>query len=277
MKKTDFKGKFLTACAALFTVGAAVIRCIQLFYYTDLSTGYVVSGGKNLISELYLIIAVAVLLFAGVSFIFFNKKTSEFDFTPGKGMFLLSLLCAAGMFYDFIYQCVSCYDYISKTSYIAVNRVIPMVLCIISALICCAYFAILSQCSRSSRFEFGRLKILCFAPFLWVFCNVLVGLTAYGDALYDVDSALKNFCLVFGLLFFFFYAAQREKSFSRMGALAFFGYTYGALCFVLVFPRIVSLIAGVSLTAPEYSSPAFLFTGAFAFVAAINISFKKKV
>lgn len=74
MKKTDFKGKFLTACAALFTVGAAVIRCIQLFYYTDLSTGYVVSGGKNLISELYLIIAVAVLLFAGVSFIFFNKK-----------------------------------------------------------------------------------------------------------------------------------------------------------------------------------------------------------
>ena len=91
-----------------------VIRCIQLFYYTDLSTGYVVSGGKNLISELYLIIAVAVLLFAGVSFIFFNKKTSEFDFTPGKGMFLLSLLCAAGMFYDFIYQCVSCYDYISK-------------------------------------------------------------------------------------------------------------------------------------------------------------------
>ena len=106
---------------------------------------------------------------------------------------------------------------------------------------------------------------------------MLVGLTAYGDALYDVDSALKNFCLVFGLLFFFFYAAQREKTFSRMGALAFFGYTYGALCFVLVVPRIVSLIAGVSLTAPEYSSPAFLFTGAFAFVAAVNISFKKKV
>lgn len=154
---------------------------------------------------------------------FFNKKTSEFDFTPGKGMFLLSLLCAAGMFYDFIYQCVSCYDYISKTSYIAVNRVIPMVLCIISALICCAYFAILSQCSRSSRFEFGRLKILCFAPFLWVFCNVLVGLTAYGDALYDVDSALKNFCLVFGLLFFFFYAAQREKLSAEWGLLRFSG------------------------------------------------------
>lgn len=277
MKKTNFKSKVLTACAALTTVGAAVIRCIQLFYYTDSSTGYVLSGGKNLITDLYINIAVAAVLYAGVSFIFFNKKTSDFDFAPGKGMFLLSLLCTAGLFYDFIFQCVSLYNYISKTSYIAPNRVVPMIFCIISALISCAYFAILSQCSRSSRFEFGRLRILCFAPFFWVFCNVLVSLTSYGDALYDVDSALKNFCLVFGLLFFFFFAAQREKTFSRMGALVFFGYTYGALCFVLVFPRIIGLVAGAELNAPEYASPAFLFTGIFAFAAAFNISFKKKV
>ncbi len=277
MKKTNFKSKLLTACAALTTVGAVVIRCIQLFYYTDLSTGYVLSDAKNLITDLYINIVVSVLLFAVTSFAFFNKKTSEVDFVEGKGMFFMSLLCTAGMFYDFIFQCVSCYNYISKTAYIAVNRIIPMILCVVSALICCAYFAILSQSSRTSRFEFGRLKILCFAPFLWVFCNVLVSLTEYGDALYDVDSALKNFCLVFGLLFFFLFAAQSEKTFSRMGTLVFFGYTYGALCVVLVLPRIVSLIAGISMPVPEYSSPAFLFTGLFAFAVAFDISFKKKV
>lgn len=267
----------MTACAVLITACAAIVRCIQLFYYTDSSTGYVLSSGKKSITELYISIVVAAVLFAGVSFIYFNKKTSDFDFAPGKGMFLLSVLCSAGLFYDFIFQCVSLYNYIEKTSYIAPNRVIPMALCILFALISCAYFAILSQCSRSSRFEFGRLRILCFAPFFWVLSNALVSLTSYGDALYDVDSALKNFCIVFGLLFFFFFAAQREKTFSRMGAFVFFGYTYGALCFVLAFPRLIALVSGVGVNVPHYASPAFLFTGIFAFAAAFNISFKKKV
>lgn len=276
MKKTGFKSIVALICAALVSVGAAVVRCIQLFYYTDMSTGIVLSSGRDLIADLYICIGVSIFLFAFASFAFFNKSTSEFDFVPGRGMFLASLLSAAGMFYDFIYQCVNCYNYIAKTAYPALNRIIPMIACAVFALLSCAYFAVLCQCSRSSRFEFSRLWLLRLTPLFWAFCNALLGLTEYGDVIYDVDSALRYLAVIFGLVFFFLLSASREKASKHLGPLVFFGYSYGALCFMLSFPRMVAFIAGEGLPAADYSAPTFLFTGIFAFAAALEISFKKK-
>lgn len=276
MKRSGFINAVITVCAALVAFAAAVLRCIQLFYYTDTATGYVVADGKDLIVDLYVCAAASVLLFGLVSFLSFHKSAAEYDLAPGKGMFWFSLLCAAGMFYDFIYQCVRCYLYLSKTAFPAANRIAPMIFCAVFALVGCAYFAVLCQCSHSRRFEFGRLLLLRLAPLFWVLFNILVGLTDYGNVLYDVDSALKYLALIFGLLFFFLLFASREKQFRRLGALVFFGYSYGSLCFVLAFPRIVAFVAGRALILPNFSAPAFLFTGIFAFAAAVQISFKKK-
>ncbi len=266
----------VTVCAAVVSAGAAVIRCVQLFYYTDSSTGYVNGSGKKLIIELYIFIAAGILLFAFSAFPFHGKNTDKSEINPGKGMFLLSLLCAAGMFYDFIYQCVRCYLYVDQTSYPAANRIVPMVLCAVFALVSCAYFAVLCQCSRTRRFEFGRLWFLRLAPFFWAFCNVLVGMTDYGNVIYDVDSALKYLALIFGLLFFFSLFASREEKFSRVGSLVFFGCSYGALCFVLAFPRIIAFAAGAGLPAPDFSAPAFLFTGIFAFAVSCRFFLKRR-
>lgn len=276
MKRSGFKSALVTICAALVSFGAVVIRCVQLFYYTDTATGYVLSGGKDLIVDLYICTGAGILLFGLVSFISFNKNTADYDLSPGRGMFWFSLLSAAGIFYDFIYQCVRCYMYVSKTAYPAANRIVPMILCAVFALVSCAYFAVLCQCSRSRRFEFGRLWLLRLAPLFWAFFNILVGLTDYGNVVYDVDSALKYLALIFGLLFFFSLFASREKQFRRLGSLVFFGYSYGSLSFILAFPRIVAFIAGRELLSPNFSAPAFLFTGIFAFAAAVQISFKKK-
>ncbi len=262
-------------CAACISVGAAVIRCVLLFYYTDPQTGYVTGSGKELIFDLYVCLAVSIVLFALAAWI--GRADAGEELVPGRGMFLLSLFSAAGMFYDFIYQCVNCYLYVSKTSFPAANRIVPMALCAVFALLSCAYFAVLCQCSRSSRFEFGRLWLLRLAPLCWTFCNVLVGLTEYGNIVFDVDSALKYLSLIFGMVFFFLLFASRESQFKRMGVLAFFGYSYGVLSFVLSLPRTITFIGGAGLAFPDFSAPAFLFTGVFAFAAALRISFKKKV
>ena len=52
MKKTGIQSIVLTLCAACISVGAAVIRCVQLFYYTDPQTGYVTGSGKELIARM---------------------------------------------------------------------------------------------------------------------------------------------------------------------------------------------------------------------------------
>ena len=277
MKKTNSKSAFLIVCASLVSLAAVIIKCVQLLYYTDVSSGYIINSGKNLIISFYICIGTGFLLFAGASFAFFDKSADDCGFSPGRGMFLPCVLCAAGMFFDFIYQCVGCYEYISKNSYPAANRYVPMIACAVFALLSCVYFIVLSQSSRSNRFDFGKLTLLRLMPFFWVLCNALLGLTEYGDMYYGAESTLKYIALIFGLVFFFLLAAEKEKTYRRLGALVFFGYSYGALCFALSVPRIISFLAGAELPAAEFSAPTFLFTGIFSFAAALNISFKKKV
>lgn len=200
--------------AAFAVLAGAVIRCILL-------SGAVPAAESNDLSLcFYICFAAGILLFAASSFMLFSGKTDTVGPSLESGMFLPCILGAAGVFCDFIYQCLSCYDYVSRTAYPAANRIVPMIACAVFALLSCAYFIVLSICSRSRSFDLGRLRLLCFTPLLWAFCHVLLGLTEYESAYNDTESALKYITLIFGLLFFFLLAAQKEDA-KANGSLAF--------------------------------------------------------
>lgn len=270
MKSIFSKERFVTVLAAFAVLAGAVIRCILL-------SGAVPAAESNDLSLcFYICFAASVLLFAASSFMLFSGKTDTVGPSPESGMFLPCISGAAGVFCDFIYQCLSCYDYVSRTAYPAANRIVPMIACAVFALLGCAYFIVLSICSRSRSFDLGRLRLLCFAPFLWALCHVLLGLTEYESAYNDTESALKYITLIFGLLFFFLLAAQKEDV-KANGSLAFFGFAYSAVCFVSAVPRIIAYAFGAQLPQAGYFSVSFLLVGVFAFAAAAEISFKKKV
>lgn len=275
MTHGSLKRGIALAAAVIVSLGAAVLRCLQLILYTDTETGYITLNGEHTITDFYIFAFVAVALYGIYAF---GKKRSDGEevFAPGRLFLVFSALSCAGMFYDFIHQCLNCYNYSVQTEYPAANRLAMMIACAVFALLSCVYFAVMCESFRSSRFDYGRLWLLRLAPVFWFMCNLLLGLTDYGDVFYDLDTVLKNFTVIAGLMFFFFLAGISENEVTRPRALAFSGFCYGSFSFILAFPRIVVFIAGTGLKAADYSFITFLFSGMFAFALSLKISAQKK-
>lgn len=275
MTNDGFRRGILLALAMIVSVGSAVFRCVQLILYTDTATGYITLGGENTVAVFYVSLTAAALLYGLYSF---SKKRSECPeyFMPGKSVLWFSALSCIGMFYDFIHQCLNCYYYMSQTAHPAANRLATMIACTVFALFSCVYYAVMCEAFRSSSFDYGRLWPLRFAPVMWFLCNLLLGLTEHSDVFYDVDSVLKYFTVIAGLLFFLFLSGISENDLRRQRSLAFSGFCYGAFSFILSFPRLIALAAGTGLNAADYSEVTFLFTGMFAFALSFEISAQKR-
>lgn len=273
LPKINNKIALFLAFSASFA--ATVIRCVQVFLFTDNETGFIIKGAESSMLAFFILAALSVI-FSGA--VFFKKELqwNPIEKKSSKSLFASGILCSIFMFYDFVHQCVNCYSYASKTSYIAVNYFVPMLISGLFALLSSVYFIILAVSFKTKQYDFSQLRLFHIVPFGWALFGLFVSLTEYNDKLYAEETFLKYIVLIFALLFFFSLMSVVEKGNKMLNMLAFFGLAYCCLAIPIAVPRIIAFAFGNLLPAAAFSVPTFLFTGIFSITVSMNILYQKK-
>lgn len=254
---------------------AAVLRCVQLFLFTDISTGFVLKEASFTAGAVYILCVSAVVLCG----IFFHKKLTPadpFSKKESKPLFYICIITGAAMFYDFIHQCVNCFNYASRTTYFELNYFVPMLLTGIAAILCTFYFIIMGVSFVTDKYDFKQLVYFHLALAVWFISGFFIKFTSYDDGYLAVENNLRYAVLLFGIMFSIALIRGIDGVPAKPRTLCFAGLAYAALSFILAAPRIIAFIGGAELNKAEFSSVSYLFTGIFAAVLTIEALKKDK-
>lgn len=242
---------------------AAALRCVQLFSQTDTKTGFVIKEAYLSAGAVYILCIVA----AAVCGIFFHKKLAAVDpFSKNKSkpLFYICILTGAAMFYDFVHQCVNCYDYASRTAHFELNRFAPMLITGVTAILCTFYFIIMGISFLTDKYDFRRFVRFHLVLAIRFIAELLTYLTRYDDGFLAVENNLRCAVLIFGILFSIALIRNIDGSPAAPRALCFAGLSYAALSFILAVPRGIALICQAELNKVDFSAVSYLFIGLFA-------------
>ncbi|MDE5995436.1 MAG: hypothetical protein K2G56_00790, partial [Eubacterium sp.] len=240
-----------SAFVGAFLLFGAVLRCIQLFVMTDASTGFINRNRAGTII-LFFVSCLAFILFIPV---LLKNKALKNPFAQSKSRLLFFASAAAGiaMFYDFVFKCVNCYKYIAEVSAIRLNYFIPLCLSALSALLCALYFIMIGVSFKTDSYDFKSFKYYHMVPVFWNLFVLFSLLTDYNDGIYAEEKILHYIVLIFGMLFFIKLIGSMNADYKRLKSLCFFGFTYGALCFILSVPRMIAFVFGAELYGADFS------------------------
>ena len=259
--------------AVVLSSAAVIVRCLQFFWHTDLSTGHLKSSGTALsfviTALLACTIALSFTLCAGDGVSAISPKSNSF----ARGFMFLS---AAALFYDFVRQCVNIYGYFTKNSYVKWNFIIPLAIFGVLALFSALYFFVLGLFSNNSGYDFSRISLLHYLPLFWAVFGLLTSLTVLEDLRDIQQSVYKTAALIFATLFFAVYAASFSKPALNKRALPGFGFAYSFVAAVYSFPELMALALGEYNFNTVYFAGTFLLTGAFAFSLSRDMILEKQ-
>lgn len=254
---------------------AAALRCVQLVLYTDASTGFVNREASATAAAVYILCALPAAL-CGV---FFNRKVAlanPFGKKGSRPLFYICVLTGAAMFYDFVHQCVNCFNYASRTASFEANLFLPMLLAGVAALLCTLYFIVMGISFVTDKYDFKRLTYFHLALAAWFVFGFFTRLTAYDDGFLAVENNLRFAVLLFGLFFSIALIRCIDVGAAKIRTLCFTGLSYAAFSFILSVPRMIAFICGAELNKADFSSIAYLFTGIFAAAVTIKAFTKNK-
>ena len=254
---------------------AAALRCVQLFSLTDASTGFIIKDASGTAGAVYIL----CILAAALCGIFFDKKLTvadPFGKKENRPLFYVCLLAGAAMFFDFVHQCVNCFSYASRTTYLELNYLIPILLTGITAIFCTFYFIIMGISFVTDKYDFRQLMYFHLALAVWFVLGLLTNLTRYDDSYLAVENNLRYAVLFFGIFFSLVLIRCIDGSSAKVRMLCFTGLSYAALSFILSVPRIIAFVAGAELYKADFSSVSYLCTGIFAAVISIEALKKQK-
>lgn len=254
----------------MLTLSAVVLRIIQLSSYTNTQTGYIFHSAKNSIIAFYIICAAIVVLCSVISY-----KTpctaNPFDIKKGSKMAKICYLAGASLFYDFVHQCLNCYEYISKNSVLQFNYIIPLIFLAVSALACTYYFYILGSYFNTQKYDFMQLKYFHLMPAAWIFFRLLICFNMYSNNLYAVDVFFQYLILIFGIIFYILIVNFITSSSFRLQNLAFVGMVYSIFSLIISVPRLAVCLFGIKTASVTFSSVTYMLTGVFALAVSVNI------
>lgn len=242
---------------------AAALRCLQLFSQTDIKTGFLIKEASLSAGAVYILCVVA----AACCGIFFNKRLTAIDpFTNNKSkrLFYVCVLTGAAMFYDFVHQCVNCYDYASRNAHLELNRFVPMFITGITAILCTFYFIIMGISFVTDKYDFRRFIRFHLVLAIRFIAELLTCLTRYDDGFLAVENNLRCAVLIFGIIFSVALLRNIDGSPAAPRVLCFAGLSYAALSFIFAVPRGIAFICGAELYKVDFSSVSYLFIGIFA-------------
>lgn len=258
---------FLLGLASLLAV---ILRLAQFFFYTDLKTGCIISSAKNTIAVFYAICFLIIILCGIISFKAFTASNPFGRLKSGK-IKLICYLTGISFFYDFVHQCLNCYNYIDAGSDIQPNYIIPLIFIALTALLSTYYFYALGESLCSDRFDLQQIKYLHLAPAAWVFFRLLICIVTYADSLYAVEVIFQYAVLVFGIIFYILIIESIINSKFNFRLLAFFGLVYSIFSIIIAVPRIIAQLFLSELCNVTFSAVTYFFTGLFALVLSVNI------
>lgn len=252
---------------------AAVLRCVQLFSFTDISTGFIVKGASLTAGAVYILCVLAAAL-CGITF---SKKfipVDPFGKKESKPLFYICILTGASMFYDFVHQCVNCFSYASRTTYFELNYFLPMLLTGIAAILCTFYFIIMGISFVTDKYDFRQLVYFHLALAVWFILGIFTNFAKYDDGFLALENNLRYAVLFMGITFSIVLIRCIDGGAAKLKMLCFTGLAYAALSFILAAPRMIAFIGGAELNKVDFSSVSYLFTGIFA--AALTFEALKK-
>ena len=242
---------------------AAALRCVQLVSQTDIKTGFVLKEASLSAGAVYILCVVA----AACCGMLFNKRLTAIDpFAKNKSkrLFYVCVLTGAAMFYDFVHQCVNCYDYASRNAHFELNRFAPMLITGITAILCTFYFIIMGISFVTDKYDFRRFVRFHLVLAIRFIAELLTYLTRYDDGYFAVENNLRCAVLIFGIIFSVALIRNIDGNPAAPRALCFAGLSYAALSFILAVPRGIAFICGAELNKVDFSSVSYLFIGIFA-------------
>lgn len=255
---------------SLTAISAIILRTVQLLKYTDTNTGYILQSATETMFAFYAICIAMILLC-----IVFSYKSKccniPFENKSNKTLSLFSALAGISLFYDFVHQSLNCYDYITTTSQVQKNYIIPLALVGISALVCSFYFFLMSSYFVSNKYDFRQFKYFHLMPTLWMLFKLLVCLVTYIDERYAEEAFFEYIVLIFGISFFIFVIKCMDNEKFNLNNVVFTGITYGLCALIISVPRIVVLLMNEEIVKVAFSSITYLFTGLFALNFSVNI------
>lgn len=266
------KKPFLIVAAFSAFIACVVIRFAWLFGLNSQAASLSARGAGA-----FLAACLAGFVFFAL-FVFAQGEIKSRAVRESKAVSVFSFFCSAGMFCDFVVQCLNCYNYASKSAYVALNRIIPIGLSGAFALMSAIYFIIIGISFSSSRYDFMQLKAFKYFPLLWALCAALSDLTEYSSGISNADAVLKSLMLLLALLFFFFFACCAQENVGKSGikGLVFSGLSYGMMSISCVVPEIFASLLRRADVPAFYTDFVFLFSGIFALSISFYITFQKK-
>lgn len=270
MKKSNFSvyGAVCLAFGIAISIAALALRCVQVFKYTDFETAHIVKSASGTVSAFYVFLAASVILFSFA--VVGCKPFPSANRKDGKAIFALCVLAGAGMFYDFVYRCILCFEYASATRHLVANRFVPMIFTAVFALLTAVFFFVLGISFKTARYKMSSLWFLYISPVMWALSGMLSLLTVYDDVFFAEETFLKYAALIAAIVFFMLFALGEDKEKSVLPAVVASGLVYASLAVELAVPRIVALAAGLPLAKADFSCLSFLFTGLFAACVAVK-------
>ncbi len=261
--------KVFSAAFGAVLLFCTVFRCIQLFFLTDASTGFIDHNRTGTIALFFISCLVLILLIPAL----LKNKAFKNPFYKFKSRLLFFVSAAAGtaMFYDFVFKCVNCYYYWTEVSEPRLNYFIPICLAALSALLCALYFIMMSISFKTDSYDFKSFKYYHAVPLIWNLFVLFSVFSDYNDGIYDEEKILHSIVLVFGMLFFIKLIGCMDSDYKKLRSLGFSGLSYGALCFILSVPRIIVLLFGAELYHADFSTVTYLFMSVFAFALSFRM------
>ena len=271
----------LTKVFLVAFIVSTVLRCVQMAMYIDQQTGFL-TGGNGLNILLYAVLAVAIAVFCGISFLSADCKSAEIGGLSDKKAATGSRLLAIGFAFDCISSFLAAmYNFSSsETGYTDAMKsgTLPMMLQSFFALFSAVYFFILaSDFSKGTEKAYKR-KILATAPVCWAGARLIYRFLRQISFVEVSDLFLELVMIAFMVMFFMALAQVASGVYKDTvkWRLTGFGLSAGIIAAVLSASRlimsVVSVIAASDYTVRDHSfSLADLLFAVFALSLAVKI------
>lgn len=261
--------KAISFLLGISVLSAVVLRTVQLFIFTDIKTGYILSSAQNSAIAFYSISAIIIILCALLSCTGVQAPSTFFS-EKSKMKSAVCYLTAISFFYDFIHQCLNCYNYALDNSNLHLNILIPVATVGISALACAYYFYVLGAAFHSDTYALNQLKFFHLIPAAWIFFKLLTCISNYIDKTYAVEAILQYAVLIFGIIFYMLIVSSLDSNNFKSNAIVFTGLAYSVFSLIISIPRIIAWLFSTEIQRVDFSSVTYLFAGIVALMLSLN-------
>ncbi len=257
--------------AVLSALGAFLVRFVQLYRLTDGTSGRITIGHTTSIIVLYVFVLVFIVSICCLTA--FSECRNPFYSTRFKALPFISILTAVAFFYDFVKQCLSCYQEITNNDGLQTVYIVFIGINAVFALFSSFYFFTISVSLNNPNYNFKTLGFVHLAPFLWAFSRLIFCFSLIVYPVYSVEDILSFALIIVFTLFFLRFAMLTDLKKEKSQHTARLGLVGSFLALIISLPRIIIFFFDTDMSSTYYSSLVYFVIGVFILSFSLNIMY----